>query len=107
MEESKMKNIIVLKNLPSNLVDEAILVLKKNNIKLPEHIEKKNENIAKGNSRDYILKEAENVVSSYLSDIEKNKKENIIKNTKIEKKYKRLKFVTICVTIAFAIATLI
>ena len=30
MEESKLKNMVVLKNLPSNLVEEAIIVLKSN-----------------------------------------------------------------------------
>lgn len=30
MDVSNMKNIIVLKNLPSNLVEEAIVVLKEN-----------------------------------------------------------------------------
>ena len=29
MESSKLKNMVVLKNLPSNIVDEAIIVLKK------------------------------------------------------------------------------
>ena len=27
MEESKLKNMVVLKNLPSNLVEEAIIIL--------------------------------------------------------------------------------
>ena len=30
METSKLKNMVVLKNLPSNIVDEAIIVLKTN-----------------------------------------------------------------------------
>ena len=30
METSKLKNMVVLKNLPSNIVDEAIIVLKAN-----------------------------------------------------------------------------
>ena len=30
MEKGQMKNIVVLKNLPSNLVDEAIVILKPN-----------------------------------------------------------------------------
>ena len=30
MEDSKLKNMVVLKNLPSNIVDEAIIVLKSN-----------------------------------------------------------------------------
>ena len=30
METSNMKNMVVLKNLPSNLVEEAIIILKSN-----------------------------------------------------------------------------
>ena len=42
MQNSNMKNIVVLKNLPSNLVDEAIVILKsKKTAKRLEVIEKK------------------------------------------------------------------
>ena len=30
MEESKLKNMVVLKNLPSNLIEEVIVILKSN-----------------------------------------------------------------------------
>ena len=41
MEFGQMKNIVVLKNLPSNIVDEAIVVLKPNKkAKQIQHIEK-------------------------------------------------------------------
>ena len=37
-----MRNIVVLKDLPSNLVEEAIIVLKQNQkIKKPEYVENK------------------------------------------------------------------
>ena len=37
-----MRNIVMLKDLPSNLVEEAIVVLKQNQkIKKPEYIENK------------------------------------------------------------------
>ncbi len=43
MEENNMKNIVVLKDLPSNLVDEAIVIFKENvNVK---NIDKKKENV--------------------------------------------------------------
>lgn len=96
MEENKMKNIIVLKNLPSNLVEEAIVVLRENKTKLPEHIKKcEQKNNVKVNEKDYILKEAEMVVSNYLSNIESNKIVNKKKTKEIEKKYHRLQFVSI------------
>ena len=34
MNNLDMKNIIVLKDLPSNIIDEAIVILKDNKIKL-------------------------------------------------------------------------
>ena len=41
MEVSNMKNIVVLKNLPSNIVEEAIIILKTNKeAKRLEYIEK-------------------------------------------------------------------
>lgn len=43
METSNMKNMVVLKNLPSNLVEEAIVILKSSKkVKKLEKIEKKN-----------------------------------------------------------------
>ena len=42
MDISNMKNIIILKNLPSNLIEEAIFILKQNKkVKKPELIENK------------------------------------------------------------------
>ena len=101
MGVSNMKNIVVLKNLPSNLIEEAIVIIKTNKYaKRLEHIEKnaKTNSIENKNSKDYIIREAESVISNYISKVEKNKKENIpIKN--IEKKYKKLKLYSICVSV--------
>lgn len=102
MEGNKMKNIVVLKNLPSNLVEEAIVVLKGNKIKLPEHVDKKQDTNAKVGTKDYILKEAEMVISNYLSNVENKKIGGTKKNNRIEKKYKRLQVVTIGLLIALA-----
>lgn len=106
MEISNMKNMLVLKNLPSNLIDEAIVVLKSNkNAKRLEHVETNLKfNYKKStNSGDYLVKEAESVISNYISDIEKNK-ESKNSNINIEKKYKRLKIYSICVTIALILS---
>ena len=44
MEASNLKNMVVLKNLPSNIVDEAIIVLKTNKkAKKLQKIEKNNQ----------------------------------------------------------------
>lgn len=97
MEESKLKNMVVLKNLPSNLVEEAIIILKSNkNVKKLEKIDKdrksQNNTVKKHiNKKDFIVKEAELVLSSYISKIENSCK--IVKQKKIEqnRKIKRLK----------------
>ena len=100
MEVDTMKNIVVLKNLPSNMVDEAIVILKPNiKIEDTKKIEKKKENIKVGakvglNSKDYIIKEAEAVVSQYISSLERPKQLEM-KNRKLEAKYQRIKILTV------------
>ena len=42
MNIESMQNIVVLKDIPSNMVEEAIVILKPN-IKLPQNKEKKKE----------------------------------------------------------------
>ncbi len=93
METSNMKNMVVLKNLPSNLVEEAIVILKSSKkAKKLEKIEKNNQyEKAEPIKQDYVLKEAEMLVSSYLSRIEDNAEQKKCKNIKNNKKYIRLK----------------
>ena len=94
MEKSNLKNIIVLKNLPSNIVDEAIVILKPNNkIKKIEIINNKKNlkqfnNVTNNNT--HIINEAEMLVSEYISKIEK-KETNINNDEKLRIKYNRLK----------------
>lgn len=101
MEVSNMKNIVVLKNLPSNLIEEAIVILKTNKeAKKLEYIEK-NAKINESNrkkTKEYMVREAESVISSYISKIEKNKSEKV-SNISIEKKYKKLKVYSIIASI--------
>ena len=102
MEVGQMKNIIVLKNLPSNIVDEAIVVLKPNlKMKQIEHADKtvkkpKEENFS---SKDYIVKEAESVISSCISSLDKQKDKNIKNINKVNQKYNRLKIITIILSV--------
>ena len=95
MNQSNLKNMVVLKNLPSNIVEEAIIILKTNKkVKKLEKIEKSKmvEDIAcKKREKDYILKEAEMLVSNYISSLEGKKQERKINNKKTEQKYKRIK----------------
>lgn len=102
MEKNQMKNMVILKNLPSNLIEEAIVIFKPNSyIKKIQYIDKNDflkskEKQCKNNN--YIIQEAENIISNYINKIE-NKKEKVVSNY-IQKKYKRLKIYSILVTIA-------
>ena len=63
MEISQLKNMVVLKNLPSNMVEEAIVVLKENQkIKAKEYTKnkqnEKKEKLLVTDSDDYIVNEA-------------------------------------------------
>lgn len=96
METSNMKNMVILKNLPSNLVEEAIVILKSSKkVEKLEKIDKNNKLDKKVDGvkkeKDYILKEAEMLVSSYISKIENNQEHKQSKVVKSYKKYVRLK----------------
>lgn len=105
MDISSMKNMIVIKDLPSNIVEEAIVILKANKkIKKLELIQNKSENFKNSknneedkNNKDYIVKEAELVISNYISKI-KDQDTNGQKELKqLEKKYKKLKIRTMVI----------
>ncbi len=124
MKTDIMKNVIILKNLPSNLIDEAIVIVKdKKKIKdinysefikdggekfsssankqtsnrviqgyMKEEDLKKLEDTKK-EDRKYVIKEAEIVVTNYLSKIDNKMPEKRIK--RLEKSYKRAKKMSI------------
>ena len=102
MEASNMKNMIILKNPPSNLVEEAIIILKSNKkVQELKYIEnKKGINKETSKEKDYIIKEAESIISNYISKIEERKKRKI----NIEKKYNKLRKYSIATTIMLVIA---
>ena len=97
MNTNQMKNMIVLKNLPSNIVDEAIIILKNNKkIKSLDRVEKQTSNsMEKQSSGEYIVKEAEIVIGNYLSKIEKEKQMKSYSVKQIENRYKRMKILSI------------
>ena len=86
---NNLKNMLILKDLPSNLIEEAYIVLNPN-LKLQNNAIKENNENKKDNkilSKDYILEEAKYVLLNYISKIE-TKKEKV--NVKLlEKKYKK------------------
>ena len=117
MDKDNMKNMVVLKNLPSNIIDEAIVILKPNvklkSLDLAENNKNnktntdKNKSQLKENSKKYIINEAKMVISNYLSKIENNKIKQIKVTQKMETKYKRLKAISIFLGIMFLLSFLI
>ncbi len=113
MNTGDLKNIVVLKDLPSNLVEEAIVVLKENQ-KIPKlepaskDKKENNSDIQKlKNPKEYIIKEAQMLIADYISKIEnKNKKENQ-SIQKLNKKCKRLKSLNQALLVSLAISILI
>lgn len=93
MQEGNFKNTIVLKDVKSNLIEEAIIVLKENkearSLNKIENRNKGGKKDLKPIKKDYIVKEAELIISNYIEDIDKKEKEKDIENRNL--KYKRLK----------------
>ena len=116
MNTSNMKNIVILKELPSNLVEEAIIFLKENknvkklnlvdneiNVKLEK--EKYLKTNKKIESKKYIIDEAQMVISDYISKIENRNKNESYK--KINKKYKKVKKINSILTVCLLISIII
>lgn len=101
MNNLDMKNIIVLKDLPSNIIDEAIVILKDNKIKKNEKLDNANEYV-----NTTIINEAQNVITEYIEKLEQPKKERQ-NERKLLLKYKKLQILTILVTGMMAISFLI
>ena len=110
METSNLKNMVVLKNLPSNIVDEAIIVLKANKkTKKLQKIENKKtlENQENKKDKEYILKEAEMIVNNYISKIENKENDKIIISKDADGKYKKLKKYAIATTLLCIIQAIV
>ena len=101
MENMNMKNMMVVRNLPSNVIEEAFIIIKPNlKIKQKKQVrerEEKKEIESQKNQKEYILKEAELLLSDYAKGIEKKEKNG--EDRKLEKKYKRLKWVAVMTSI--------
>lgn len=102
-----MKNMVVLRNLPSNMVEEAIIIFKETSkIKTKDVINKSNKLSqiqGKGKSKDIIFKEAEMLINDYIKKVEENKSKNIFEK-KINNKFLRIYSMT---TTIFLIISLI
>ena len=110
MNASRMKNIIVLKDLPSNLVDEAIVILKSGNkVKNKEVIENKcKSNFEESSDGNYeiAIKEAEFLVEDYIKNLEKPK-ESMSNIKKMDMKYKKLQLCSLLLGVTTIIGIII
>ena len=94
MDENKMKNLVILKHLPSNIIEEAFIILKENKkVKNFEYINNKfsQKDEEKENKHDYIIKEAEMVVEDYIEKIETQEEKYLSNGKKLKEQYKKLK----------------
>lgn len=111
MENSNMKNMVILKNLPSNLVEEAIVVLKSN--KKARKLEKIDKTkIIEGGEKNnkgenYIIKEAEMLINDYILQIEDEEKRESKDNSKKNKKLKKYNFIISIIAIVEFIGLLV
>lgn len=114
MNTGSLKNIVILKDLPSNLVEEAIVFLKENQkLRKPELIDtdsknqkgKPEEKIKPKNSKDYIVNEAQMLIADYISKLENENKKEDISYKKLKRKYQILKKFSLAITIGFMLST--
>ena len=119
-----MRNVIILKNLPSNIIDEAIVVVKDKkkiqDINYDGAKHKKENNIIQGSmksedlkkleetkkeSRKYVIKEAEVVVTNYIKRIEENTLDKKVE--KLRKSYKVSKMLNVFLALTTLVGILI
>ena len=106
MQLSKMKNIIVLKGMASNVVDEAIVVLKPNiKLKQSEYNSKGKSNTEYKNKKMFVVKEAEMTINNYVKKLQKDNKKN--ENMILRKKYKFLQICNIGLILSIIIGVLL
>ena len=103
MVNNKLKNIIVLKGMASNIVDEAIVILKPNiDLEKSSNYVKNKDGNAKSKKKKSVVSEAEYIINNYIQEIEKTNSKR--KNKRIEKNYKYSKILNIVLVIAFIIS---
>lgn len=107
MDISNLKNIIILKNLPSNIIDEAIVVLKQNvsskTYNKVKDAQGKYTEIKKNN--DYVVNEAQMHIAEYISNM--NRKDTSNQNKELERKYIRLKRITKILAVLSALGIIV
>ena len=101
MVNNKLKNIIVLKGMASNIVQEAIVILRPNVDLEKSNNVFKNKNSKQSKKKSVVL-EAEYVINNYIKEIETTNDKR--KKQKIEKRYKFSKILNVILIVAFIIS---
>ena len=130
MSKENTRNVIILKNLPSNLIAEAILVVKDKK-QVADYMKESefgvNKDVSTGNNgiiygdmkteslkkienvkkedRKYVIKEAEIVVSNYIKRIEDNLADRKI--DRLKKSYKKTKKLNVFLAMTTIISILL
>ena len=96
------KNIIRLKDVPSNTIEEAIIIFKENKkVKKYEYSNKFNKsNRENDDDKKYIIKEAELIISDYLENSED-------KELSLRRKIKGLKILSISLGLLLFVSILV
>lgn len=107
MDINNIRNIVILKDLPSNIIDEAFVILKKSQ-KIPKleyasNNQKFNKNNEIPNENEYVIKEAELLISNYVDTLGNSKSFSADSN-KLLKKCKRLKIFATILSVLFIIS---
>jgi hypothetical protein len=103
MQNNKERNTIVLKGMASNVVDEAIVILKPNvKLKKMDHTKNFRE---KDIAKDVILKEAEKVIEEYINRI--NEPDMDIQAKRLKIKVKKLQIICMLSFIALIVSVIL
>lgn len=68
METGRTKRIVVIRDIPSNMIEEAILILKAEPEAGQDKGAKGNNTHAKKKDNDFLLKEAESIINNYIKE---------------------------------------
>lgn len=99
----KMRNMIRIKDVPSNTIEEAIIILKENKKakKYQGYNKFKNTESAEKDDKNYVIKEAELIISDYLKDTEQPKSDKSSKRVKRLRISNIILFLLLIVSIIF------
>lgn len=103
MENNKIKNTIVLRGMASNIVDEAIVILKPN-VKIKKTQTTKNI-MEKNRPKELILREAEHIIEEYVHRISEEELEK--EKTKLKRKIKKMRLISFAFFVLLIIVILI